>query len=235
MSLLSIIQDAAGQLGITRPTSAVSSTDLQTRQLLALANEEGKELARRFEWEILKKEGTFTTVATETQVASLTTTFTDFARITNNTMWNRTQSRPVRGPLSDQQWQLRRAAAAQVGVEYYFRIRGGALLFNPTPAAGDSVYFEYISSKWCQSTLSVAQIAWGADADTGLINEEAMRLGVVWRFLKAKGLDYSEEFRTYEMALSDLFGPDAGNGVVDMGGPPDEWGVNIADGNWAIT
>lgn len=234
MSLLTLIDGACGQLNIAQPTTVISSTDLQARQLLALARLEGKELARRFEWQTLKKEGTFVTLAAEIQVASITTTFTDFGRITNNSMWNRTQSRPVRGPLSDQEWQRRLAAAAQVGVEYYFRIRGGEILFNPVPRAGDSVYFEYISNKWCQSSGGSPQADWAADTDTGIVDEEVMRLGIVWRFRKAKGLDYAEEFRTYEMALADLFGPDAGNDVINMEGVPDHWGVNIADGSWAI-
>jgi hypothetical protein len=234
MSLLSLIQGACGELNLAQPTAVVASTDLQTRQLLALAKKEGKELARRFNWELLKKEGTFTTLAAETQVTSITTTFTSFGRIIDNSMWNRTQSRPVRGPLSDQQWQRRLAAAAQVGVEFYFRIRGGSILFNPLPPAGDSIYFEYVSNKWCQSAGGTAQVDWAADTDTGIIDEEIMRLGVIWRFRKAKGLDYSEEFRTYELALEQVFGPDGGNDVLNMEGVPDEWGVNIPDGSWVL-
>lgn len=234
MSLLTLIDGACGQLNIAQPTTIISSTDLQTRQLLALAQLEGKELARRFDWELLKKEGTFTTLAAEIQVASIPTTFANFGRITNNSMWNRTQSRPVRGPLSDQEWQRRLAAAAQVGVEYSFRIRGDAILFNPAPSAGDSIYFEYASKNWCQSSLLVAQSAWASDTDTGILDEEIMRLGIVWRFRKAKGLDYAEEFRSYELALADVFGPDAGNAIIDMEGLPDQWGINIADGNWTL-
>lgn len=234
MSLLTLVQGACGQLNLVQPSTVVSSTDVQTAQLLALARSGGKDIARRFDWQILMKEGTFVTLAAETQVASLTTTFADFGRIGNNTMWNRTQSRPVRGPLNDQQWQRRKAAAAQVGVEYYFRIRGGIVMFNPIPKAGDSIYFEYISNKWCQSSGAVAQVTWLADTDTAIIDEELLRLDLVWRFLKSKGLDYAEEFRTFELAAADLFGPDGGKDVVDMTGEVCGWGVNIADGNWAI-
>lgn len=234
MSLLSIITGACGELNVVQPSSVISASDTQTLQLLALCRKEGKEVARRFDWQILQKEGTFTTLAAETQVASITTTFDDFARICNDTMWNRTQARPVRGPLTDHQWQRRKAAAAQVGAEFNFRIRGGAILFNPVPPAADSIYFEYISSKWCQSSAGVAQADWAADTDTALIDEEIIRLGVVWRFLKAKGLDYAEEFRTYEMALMDVFGPDAGKAIVDMTGDADQWGVNIPDGSWSL-
>lgn len=234
MSLITIVQNACGQLNLVQPATVVLSNDPQTAQLLALARTGGKEVARRFDWQILTKEGTFTTLAAETQVANIMSTFADFGRITNFTMWDRTQSRPVRGPLNDQQWQRRKAAAAQVGVEFFFRIRGNVLMFNPVPPAGDTVCFEYISNKWCQSNASVAQVTWLADTDTAIIDEELLRLDLIWRWKYAKGLDYSEDFRTFEAAAADLFGPDGGKDVVDMTGEPDVWGVNIPDGSWAV-
>jgi hypothetical protein len=234
VSLISIVQGACGQLNLVRPTVVINSTDLQVLQLLALAKQEGKELARRYDWEILQKEGTFTTTATETQVAVVRTTFEDFGRPVNQSMWNRTQNRPVHGPLTAQQWQKKKAAAAQVGVFYNWRMRGGAILFHPVPTAGDSVYFEYVSNKWCQSSGGTAQVDWEADTDTALVDEELIRLGIVWRFLKAKGLDYAEEFRTYEMALIDLFGIDGGRNVVDMTGEVEGFGVNLEEGTWDL-
>lgn len=234
MSLLTIVQGACGELNLVQPSAVVGSVDPQAAQLLALARTGGKDIARRFDWQILIKEGTFTTLAAETQVSNVMSTFADFGRICNATMWDRTQSRPVRGPLNDQQWQRRKAAAAQVGVEFYFRIRGNVLMFNPVPTAGDTVAFEYVSNKWCQSNAAVAQITWVADTDTAIIDEELLRLDLIWRWLKKKGLDYAEEFRTFELAAADLFGPDGGKDVVDMTGEMEQWGVNIPDGSWAI-
>ncbi len=235
MSLLTIVQGAFGELNLTQPGVVVTATDLSTQQMLVLANKEGKEVSRRFDWEILQKEGTFTTLAAETQVASVRTTFPDFGRVVDSSMWNRTQSWRCYGPLRANEWQARKASAAQAGVRNYFRIRGDAILFNPTPRAGDTIYFEYISNKWCQSNTLVAQSAWALDSDTALIDEEIIRLGCVWRWLYAKGLDYAEAFRTYEMALADIFGSDGGNAPVDMTGGPDGWlDANIPEANWSL-
>jgi hypothetical protein len=235
MSLLSVVQGACGQLNIVIPTAIVAATDTQTLQLLQLAKVGGKDIARRLDWQILMKEGTFSTLAAETQVSSIASTFPNFARILDGTMFDRTQSRPVRGPLNEQQWQSRKALAAQVGVEYYFRIRGGAIMFNPVPPAGDAVYFEYVSNKWCQSSGAVLQATWAADTDTALIDEDLLQLDLVWRWLKAKGLDYSEEFRTFENAVIDLFGPDGGKAVVDMTGDvPNLWSANVPEGSWNL-
>jgi hypothetical protein len=233
MSLLSIIAGACGQLNLVTPSSVVGATDQQTLQLLALARQGGKELARRFDWQVLTNEATFTTAAAEQQT-TLSSVVSNFARVIDGTMWNRTQSRRVHGPLTAQEWQRRKAAAAQVGVELCFRIRGDALLFNPAPPAGDTIAFEYVSNQWCRSAAGTPQRDWAADSDAALIDEEILRLDLVWRFLKAKGLDYAEEFRTYEMALADLFGADAGKPVIDMTPTGYGFGVTVPEGNWNL-
>jgi hypothetical protein len=234
MSLLTIITGACNQLNIAQPTAVIAASDLQTKQLLAMSRTECRELMRRFDWQALTKEVTFSTVATEIQT-TLTTAAPDFYRYINGTMWNRTRFWQVGGPLTEEEWQRRKAAAAAVGVRNYFRIRGSQILFFPTPKAGDNVYFEYISSKWCQSALLVAQTDWALDTDTALLDEEVIRLGVVWRFLKAKGLDYSEEFRTYENSLNDIFSPDGGRQSIDMTGSSEyPIYINVPEGNWTI-
>ncbi len=234
MSLLSIVQDASKQLAIGVPTAVAASTDSQSRQFMRFANIEGKELARRFNWQVLTKEATFTTVAAETQ-ATVTTLATDFLRIVDKTMWDRTQSMSVAGPLSPQQWQNKKASAAQAGFGNWFRIRGGLILFYPTPPAGKSIYFEYISKNWCQSSGAVEQDAWAADTDTALISEEVITLGLIWRFLAAKGADYGEEHKAYEYALESIFGADAGNDVIDMTPDYSILGANVPEGSWSIT
>jgi hypothetical protein len=235
MSLISIIQDAAVELGFAEPSVAITSTDLAVKQMVVLADKEGKELARRFDWQRLMTEGTFTATASATQVASIATTYPNFARIINGTMWNRTQNRVVKGPLTAAEWQRMNAATARVTIGNYFRIRGNGILFFSTPASGDEIFFEYCSDKWCQGALATAQSAWAADADTALIDEEIIRLGVVWRYKKSKGFDYGEDFRTYEMALQDVFGIDAGKSPVDMTGDENlGLGVNLAEGSWDL-
>ena len=151
-------------------------------------------------------------------------------------MWDRTQNLIIRGPLTPAEWQQKNAATAQITIGNYFRIRRGALLFFSTPPAGNSIYFEYISNKWVlDSTGVAAQFDWILDSDTSFIDEEVLRLGIIWRYRKAKGFDYGEDFRTYEMALQDIFGPDAGKSIVDMTGTEELGiGVNLAEGNWSL-
>lgn len=196
MSFLTTIQNSAKRLGLSNPASAYNSTDAQIVQLVALAQEEGIELAENFDWKLLTKEKTFTGTAAAAQTGALAS---DYDRMVEESFYNRTQKRPVFGPISAQDWQFTQAVVATTLTES-FRIRGTSLLITSTPNGTDSYAYEYISNQWCQSSGNVAQSAWAADTDTGLLSEEVMTLGVIWRFLRAKGFDYAEAFRTYEVA-----------------------------------
>jgi hypothetical protein len=134
---------------------------------------------------------------------------TDLDRFVPETFFNRTRKRPVFGPISAQDWQFTKGVVATTLVES-FRQRGNGILITPTPTANDTYAYEYISKNWCQSSAGTGQTAWAADTDTGILPESLMTLGVIWRFLRAKGFDYAEAFRTYELAKAKAQAKDGG-------------------------
>lgn len=234
MSFLTLIQASAKELGLANPASAYNATDPQVVQLVALAQREGKELSQEFPWQVLTKEATFTSVALADQTTA-TAIPTDFDRFVNESFFNRTRKRPVFGPISPQDWQFTQAIVATTLVES-FRVRGNSFLLTPTPSAGDSYAYEYISTKWCQSSGGTAQTAWAADTDTGLLSEDLMTLGIIWRFLRAKGFDYAEAFRTYEIAKAKAVSKDGGKKTLNAAWAPDLGPRSpfIPEGNWNL-
>ena len=197
MTLLTIASNAARRLGLPTPTSVISSTDPNSITLLAMAQEEGKVLARRHVWQVLQSEHTFST-ANGTSSYSLPS---DFDRILKDTVFNRTRRRRMVGDLTPDQWQQTQASLVTM-VNPAFRIRGGAFLISPTPSATETVAYEYMSTKWCQTSGGTAQTEWAADTDTGKISEDLMTLGVIWRYQSAKGLEYGEAMETYELEVA---------------------------------
>lgn len=197
MSLLTLIQSASDRLGLTRPLTVAASTDQITLTLLGLAQEEGKTLARRHTWQVLQNEYTFPTAASTVSYALPS----GFDRVLIDTVFNRTRRRRFVGDLTPAQWQEIQASLVTM-VNPAFRIRGNLFLISPTPNAVETVAFEYITKNWCQSQASVGQTAWAADTDTGIIDEELMTLGVIWRFKAAKGLDYAESMQNYEIEVA---------------------------------
>lgn len=196
MTLLTIVGDAAERLGLTRPTTVMASLDENAKVLRGLAQEEGKTLARRHSWQALQTEHTFVT-ADGTASYALPS---GFDRILTETVFNRTRRRMMVGDLTPQQWQETQASLVTM-VNPAFRIRGGLFLISPTPNSVETIAYEYITKNWCLSASSVAQTAWTADSDTGILDEELTTLGVVWRFKSKKGFDYAEDMTSYEIQV----------------------------------
>lgn len=236
MSLLTIIQNAADRLGIVRPSSVVGSADLQIRQILAFANQECRELARGYPWQVLTFETTITATATETQTAAIPS---DFDRFVTETFYNRTSKRLLQGPMTAQEWADYKGRT-QTQIYDAFRVRGNNLLIAPTPQAGDTYAFEYVSKYWATtaSGTTATLSAWAADDNVPLLDDELITDGVVWRFLQRKGLDYAEAFRTYETQKMLLQSRDGGKRRVNMAASrslPGPFRPTWPDGNWQIT
>lgn len=214
MSFLTMIQNATAELNISRPAAVIASTDSQMLLLVRVANNEGRSLAARHDWQVLTTETSFTTLAQASQTSSIPS---DFDRLIPGTMFNRTTNRRVYGPIDTAEWQEIQSSLV-TRVNPAFRIRGGTILITPNPTAGQSVYYEYISTKWCQSSGGTAAAAWAADSDTGKLNENLMTLGIVWRFRAAEGLDVSAQLADYERAVTDAILRDGSKRTINLSG-----------------
>jgi hypothetical protein len=210
MTLLTIVQDAADRLGLTRPSTVVTSTDPLVITLLGLAQEEGKALYDRHTWQAFQTEHTFST-ADGTSSYALPS---GFDAIIKNTVFNRTRRRQMYGDLSPSQWQ-RTQASLVTQVNPAFRIRNSLFYISPTPTAIETVAYEYITNNWCASSGGTPQARWAADTDTGVLNEELTTLGIIWRFKSAKSLDYAEAMNDYEIAVNKAISKDGARVTID--------------------
>lgn len=201
MSLLTMIRAVANELGLPEPATVMTATDQQTITMLALANREGNNLSNRARWQELLTQATFTTVATELQ-GLLTTIAPGFKYMLGKTMWNRSLIQPVYGGMYPEDWQLMEAYTV-TGPYPKFRIKQGGIYFLPVPTAGQTVAFEYMSKNWCASSGGTGQQAWADDTDVGVLEEDLMLQGIKWRYLAAKGMDYSQEIADYEAEVAD--------------------------------
>lgn len=229
MSLLTLTQNACRRLALAVPSAAFASTDTQVQQLVALANEEGEELASRCQWSILDLEATFTTVATP---ADMVTVAPGFKYLINETMWDRTENRIIK-PITAQEWQ-------EVNSNTYtspftkFRIWQGAIYFYPDLAADHDIAFEYMSKNWVALDAGGTSDAWAADADTGLLDERIMTMGLIWRFKQVKGFDWEPDFQKYEARVADAMARDGSKKILNMGGRyRRNIRDNIPEGSWS--
>lgn len=233
MTLLSIIQDTCDEIGIARPTQVVASTDQQVRQLFALVKREGKELAK-VDWEVLKEEYSFVTVGQEVQTNAPVPD--DLDRFIDNTFFNRTTAREIVGPITARAWQLAQARPVETRIYLAFRKRGGQFMITPVPAAGETIAYEYVSKNWAQSSAGQPKPTFTSDDDTTFLDEELMKLGLIWRWKAAKGLPYAEDMATYERAVQQAAGEDGGATAISITGSPDVnlMAVNLPEGGFGL-
>ncbi len=220
MTLLSMIQDAAREVGFDAPSFIISNQDATARQMLALANREGKFLSTHHNWAVLQKEYIFPTISGQGAYDLPD----DFDRLIDGTLWDRSALRAMQGPLSPQQWQvLKSGLPASSAARTNFRIKKGSTLFNkffidPVPSSsGINLVFEYVSSHWCSSGDGlITREQWADDGDVSLINEDIFTHGIIWRFLRAKGLDFASYISEYQTQLSQLVARDGGMPTIQL-------------------
>ncbi len=70
-TLLQLVDQVSGELGLTQPVSVIGSANNQTTQMLALSQRLGKDLLREFEWQGARKVYVFQTAAVQTTPATL--------------------------------------------------------------------------------------------------------------------------------------------------------------------
>jgi hypothetical protein len=233
VSLLTIIQQACGELSLTVPTVVVGSTDPQVIQLLALAQRAGQQIAQAHPWQALMAEKTFTTVASTEQPAALPT---DFDRFIPNSFNNRTTRRPIIGPVTPQQWQWLIAQPAYSTIYLMYRERAGKFLIGPptvAPPAGQTIAYEYISKNWAKSASGTPQSQFLADTDTTYLDEQLFVVYIIWAFLRAKGMSYAEEMETFNRNLEQQQARDGGSTRLLLSPRPlDLNRVNLPDGSF---
>lgn len=244
MTLLTIVQEATEELGIQVPDTVVGNTDAQVVQLLALTNRAGRELARRGGrgWNSMVREATFTfTTGTQDQGAIQGTIVTDsdFKYFISDTMWDRTTSLPITGPLDSVSYQTLQAFPV-TGPYYQYMFReDGHLYIDPAPASADTVAFDYMSKAWCEDSGGTARTSdkFEADSDVSRLDEDLITMALKWRWLRAKRLDYSEEFADYERAVMDSLGKDGGKPILNIESSDRDYrkaGIIVPIGSWNV-
>src|SRR6185436_3421061 len=109
MSVLTTIQQFCKRTNVPSPTTVLGNTDTQVIQVLGILEEIGNDMAKRGSWEGLTNEATITTLAAEDQGTIITYATNGFRTYRNGTFWDRTNKLPILGPLSDRDWQTRKA------------------------------------------------------------------------------------------------------------------------------
>lgn len=212
MSILTAVQDAMVLCGQPQPSGVVSNPDPTVLKFLAFAQQEAESTGSEFNWRNLNIALTLTGDGTTTLFALPS----DFERILQGqALWsNKYPSIPLQGPITSQDL-LALKALPVTPVRPVWRLIGGLLEIWPALSNLEVVNGEYRSTNPVVSGDGVTRkLRWSSDSDYALFPEIILRLGLIWRWKQSKGLDYAEDFRSYQLERDKKAGHEAGGKII---------------------
>lgn len=215
MTVLSACQDAIARLVSRRPASVFGNDDEICVEISSLANEAAADISKSNDWQALTEFYTITADGTSSTYSAPP----DYDRMVqateifdpNNWCWG------FAHVVDYGQWILRQAQ----GVGLYpgiWMLRKNLFNFYPIPAAGREAVFPYISNAWATSSEGQAKTAFDRDDDLFALDDRLLTLALIWRWKAMKVMDYQEDIRNYDIALSQAMARDKGSRVIRKNG-----------------
>lgn len=209
MSVLSACQEAAIELSQGEPATLFSTSDTFAKELRLQANKAAVAIAKAHDWQAI----TVLNTITGTGVATAFSLPVDYDRMPKKAMLRTSLSEwPISASRDLDQWLYDQTSGFR-GPSRRWIILGGKMQILPALASGATAKFYYIS----KSIVSGNKTAFTADADTFRLPERLLTLGVVWRWRAAKRMEYAEDLRNFEIALSEEIGTDKGSRPITIG------------------
>lgn len=192
MTLLSITQSLAKDVGLAVPDQVFGSSNRSMVEIIPMANAVGEELARRVDWGQLTSTATLTGDGT-----NLTHTLpSGFGRIVGG-IGVKTATGTYARPLTRAEWG---SLTPIEGVPRYYLLQDTSITLWPYLADTIEATVYYQTDFWCSNGTA----AWSADDETSLIDEDLFLKGLIVRWRRQKGMPYEDQEAEYEAALQDL-------------------------------
>ena len=87
---------------------------------------------------------------------------------------------------------LNESGVAQTGVRKRFRLQGTNIVIFPTPAAIETLVYEYVSNKWARSRSPSPRLSSRPTRTRRCSIPDLMRAEIKWRYLAAKGMAFDD-------------------------------------------
>ena len=204
-SILEICQEVADLAATKRPQDLFNSTSQQDTIFLSTAKSALDSLLRYGDWQELTKEGVLRTSG-QREKYLMEDICPDFFSILNNTIYIKDCNEKVIGAITPQEWMKEKYFNETIS-NTKFIIQNGMIKFLTPPQDGIKIVFQYRSNVICfdskNGMLEKSEI--NKNSDIPIFDEYLVKLGILWRWLKRNGMDYSEEYNEYEKELKKKF------------------------------
>ena len=196
-TVLQIGEKLSDDVGLPRFTNLVGNSQQGARKILtSIRDGLSFDVFVDRDWEMLKNEATISVLGSGVTTYTIPT---DYDRIINDTIWDETNYKRVRGPVDLREWQDYNKGFAQLaGLELVCRIQGNAtgnvkvMTFYPDTSAA-TVSFWYISDKSVISSGGVLKTGIQSDDDQFIVPSKAVYAAAKWRLLRSLGQSFDDE------------------------------------------
>lgn len=219
MSLLDICKRVLGVTGWQTYGTIASNTDASAVQIFGLANEELEHLSEANKWPQLQVEYAFATVPGQ----SLYDWPDDFRIAEPDALFSADQYYRLRGSTQLQYWQLYKYG--QLGSlstkrhRIVYDLAGKPQIeLTPTPTEVENLVAVYYTNKYARDSGGTPIARYATDEDVSRVPERLVRLGLMWRYRRAKGLDFSAELAVYNSTVAQIFAQYIATGEIPVGG-----------------
>lgn len=191
MTLLTICNQLAENVGLATTQQVISSPKREWAEAVVMSNAVGDELARRVDFGALRRSQSLAADGTD-KVYDLGA---DFSRIIPGI--GVTYGQGIIRPLTQAEW----ASLEPVeGSPRYFLLEGRMLRLWPYLPNAMAASVRYQSRNWCSN----GSAAWTSDIETSLIDENLMAKGLIVRWRRQKGMPFEDYEAEFEADLADI-------------------------------
>ncbi len=213
MTIRSVARDACKVIGLTVPDVLVGSTDRQYVELVMIAQEMAERIARGHEWQKLSRMHTLTGDGS-TEDFDLPS---DYDRmLVKSQLWSSSLETPL-SPISDLDKWLGLDVQSFDFVVNAWTLYGGQVHIKPALASAVTAKFFYQSNLIVAPEAGNNKATFTADSDTFRLDEQLLKLGIIWRWKEAKGQSYAEWMTDFEDLKERLVTRDKGSRMIRMG------------------
>lgn len=218
MSLLSICKSVLAETGWPVLSTIASNSDATAQQIFAIANTELEALSELFNWPHLEVEYAFNTIANQ----AVYLWPSDFRVLAPQSVFNASEYYELKGSTGLQFWELLKyGKLGQLNRARYravFPLGAPGIEITPAPKGIAGLVAVYYSDEYARNATGVSVERYSTDSDVAKVPERYIKLGVKWRFRRAKGLDYSAELAEYNNTIQTQFAKYTGQGEIVVGG-----------------
>lgn len=220
-TLKQLLDQVCDEIGFDRPALYVgNATDENIRQMVAIANRSAIRL-RDLHLQQMVRVATITLSGGSPVIwSSDVQTYplpTDFLALVPDTTYQQGRIDMADFPTSPTLWNYLISRSGPEGLRIRCRIEGG-LLYVFSPEVTETIRFEYLSKFPIDGVMGNSRIfqreQFHSDSDVWRLDDPLFEMDVIWRYKKAKGLDWEVDRGEYQLYENAVRARDSGSKTI---------------------